>query len=96
MLDFRKGLAEAVRVEDRTNRQIAQMSPMNLAVVGDGMMRSVCELSRETLPGQIRCSCLRAEEPAGEGVRASVVAGKRVTTVEPRDAGRWMGERRED
>jgi hypothetical protein len=27
-----------------------------------------------------------------EEVRASVVAGKRVTTVEPRDAGKWTCE----
>ena len=26
------------------------------------------------------------------GVRASVVAVKRVTTVEPRDAGKWMAD----
>jgi hypothetical protein len=30
------------------------------------------------------------------GVRASAVAGKRVTTVERRDAGKWMRERRDE
>ena len=33
-------------------------------VIGVGMMRSVCEISRETLLGQKRCSCSDAEEPA--------------------------------
>ena len=32
----------------------------------------------------------RKSRPAG--VRASVVAAKRVTTVEPRDAGKWMSD----
>jgi hypothetical protein len=32
------------------------------------------------------------EEPHKAAVRASIVARKRVTTVEQRDAGRWNGE----
>ena len=32
------------------------------------------------------------EEPHKAAVRASIVARKRVTTVEQRDAGRWKGE----
>jgi len=40
----------------------------------------------------------RANSPRAwlAGVRASVVAEKRVTTVEPRDAGRWKCEGQKD
>jgi len=47
---------------------------------------------RETRRGQAEfmAQCGPKSRPAG--VRASVVAVKRVTTVEPRDAGKWMDD----
>jgi hypothetical protein len=55
------------------------------------MVGSPNEATRETR----RCWwAKRANSPRAwpAGVRASVVAEKRVTTVEPRDAGRWKCE----
>jgi hypothetical protein len=47
---------------------------------------------RETRRGQAVFMAKRNNGPKSRpaGVRASVVAAKRVTTVEPRDAGKWM------
>jgi hypothetical protein len=44
------------------------------------------------LLGSTRCSWPQGPKSRPAGVRASVVARKRVTSVEPRDAGRWKGE----
>jgi hypothetical protein len=49
-------------------------------VVGDGMSGNARSLIKETCPGA---------RGSGAGVRVPVVAMKRVTTVEPRGAGRW-------
>src|ERR1035441_3763690 len=45
--------------------------------------------------GDKRCSWPQGPKNRPAGVRASVVAKKRVTTVEPRDAGKWMRDGRE-
>jgi hypothetical protein len=55
------------------------------------MTGSVSEISRETCRDQtVFMPPGPKSRPAG--VRASVVARKRVTTVEPRDAGKWNRE----
>ena len=41
-------------------------------------------------PGSERCSWRERPKSRLAGVRASVIAKKRVTSVEPRDAGKWM------
>jgi hypothetical protein len=45
--------------------------------------------------GDKRCSWQQCPKNRPAGDRASVVAKKRVTTVEPRDAGKWMRDGRE-
>ena len=47
---------------------------------------------RETRRGQAVFMAENGPKSRPAGVRASVVAKKRVTTVEPRDAGKWMRE----
>jgi hypothetical protein len=59
------------------------------AVVGVGMMRSVCAISREPLRGLDPVFRPQGRSAGPEGVRVSIVAMKRVMTVEPRDTGRW-------
>jgi hypothetical protein len=44
------------------------------------------------LLGSTRCSWPQGPKSRPAGVRASVVARKRVTSVEPRDVGKWKGE----
>ena len=44
------------------------------------------------LLGSTRCSWPRGPKSRSTGVRASIVAMKRVTSVEPRDAGKWKKE----
>src|SRR5437762_12558663 len=44
------------------------------------------------LPGTERCSWPAGPKSRPAGVRASVVATKRLTSVEPRDAGKWKRE----
>jgi hypothetical protein len=58
-------------------------------VVGDRRVGSVDEISRETHRRQNGVHGCTARRTAPVGVRASVVARKRVMPVEPRDAGRW-------
>jgi hypothetical protein len=53
------------------------------------MAGSVSEPSRETHWGQTVFMAESGPKSRPMGVRASVVAKKRVTTVEPRNAGRW-------
>lgn len=60
-----QGLAQRYVSQTEESENLKKRSVIILAVVGVGMMRSVCELSRETLPVQTRCSCLSAEEPDG-------------------------------
>ena len=52
-------------------------------VVGDGMSGSACSVNQGDL------SCARKSRA---GVRVPVVAMKRLTTVEPRGAGKWKRE----
>jgi hypothetical protein len=47
---------------------------------------------RETRRGQAVFMAENGPKSRLAGVRASVVAAKRVTTVEPRDAGKWMDD----
>jgi hypothetical protein len=69
--------------EERTRR--------HQSVNGDRMAGSVSELSRETHWGQ---TVFMADGPKSRpmGVRAFIVAAKRVMSVEPRNAGRWNRE----
>ena len=79
---------------EEPKRRTAGRSPDDTQMVGDGMVGSPNEETRETR----RCWwAKRANSPRAwlAGVRASVVAEKRVTTVEPRDAGRWKCRRTE-
>jgi hypothetical protein len=58
-------------------------------MVGDGMAGSPLEIIRETRWDKTAFMARSPKNrPAGD--RASVVAMKRVMTVEPRDAGKWM------
>jgi len=61
------------------------------SVKGDRMAGSVSELSRETHWGQ---TVFMANGPKSRpmGVRAFIVAEKRLTRAEPRNAGRWNRE----
>jgi len=81
----------------KPNRRTAGKPPVIAPMVGDGMAGRRPAIIRETRRGQAE---FRAREKCGpksrpSGVRASVVAGKRVTTVEPRDAGKWMRDESE-
>ena len=70
----------------KPNRRTAGRSPVIALMVGDGMVGSPCEVIRETRREQdgVHAAC---EEPKSRpaGVRASVVAMKRVMTVERRE-----------
>ncbi len=73
------------------NPLAAGRSPVVAPMVGDGMVGSPSVIIRETRQcWRVR----RADRPRVwlAGVRASVVAVKRVMTVERRDAGRWQCE----
>jgi hypothetical protein len=56
------------------------------------MVGGSSEVIRETRRGQAVFMAKKNNGPKSRpaGVRASVVAAKRVMTVEPRDAGKWM------
>ena len=56
------------------------------------MAGSVSEVSRETCSGSTRCSWPQGPKSRPAGVRAPVVARKRLTSVEPRDVGKWKDE----
>jgi hypothetical protein len=76
------------------NRRAAGQSPVVASMVGDRMVGSPRAEIRETRRGQTAFMDVGPKNrPAG--VRASVVAKKRVTTVERRDAGKWMRDGRE-
>jgi hypothetical protein len=52
-----------------------------------------CKRGKQGDPlGSTRCSWPQGPKSRPAGVRASIVARKRVTSAEPRDAGRWKGE----
>ena len=53
------------------------------------MAGSVSEISRETCRGQNGVHGRSGPKNRPAGVRASVVARKRVAPVEPREAGKW-------
>jgi hypothetical protein len=77
---------------EELKRRTSGQNPDNSWKVGDRTVGRPRTEIRETRRGQAE---FRAREKCGPksrptGVRASVVAGKRVTTVEPRDAGKWM------
>src|SRR5260221_13746356 len=58
-------------------------------MVGDGMAGSLLGRNQGD-PPETSGVGPRGSKRRPAGVRASVVAMKRVTTVEPRDAGKWM------
>ena len=65
--------------------------PDTTAMVGDGMDGKLIEIIRETGSGtKTEFMLIKSRRAAADGVRASVVAKKRVTIVERRDAGKWM------
>jgi hypothetical protein len=78
------------------NRRTAGRSPDVALMVGDGMAGSPCDRNQGDPPGFHGVHGRRGPKSHPVGVRASIVAKKRVTTVEPRDAGKWKDERRND
>src|SRR5260221_339694 len=60
-------------------------------MVGDGMAGSLLGRNQGD-PPETSGVGPRGSKRRPAGVRASVVAMKRVTTVEPRDAGKWMSD----
>jgi hypothetical protein len=63
-------------------------------MVGDGMVGKPDAVSRETALGQTEFKLKpMSRRTARHGVRAFIVATKRVMTVERRNAGRWTDER---
>ena len=79
---------------EEPKRRTAGPNPDDLPMVGDGMAGSPCDRNQGDPPGPKRRSRLKGPKNRPAGVRASVVATKRVTTVEPRDAGKWMADER--
>ena len=71
-------------IGEEPNRRTAGRSPDDTQMVGDGMVGSLNEETRET---RWKRRAKRADSPCAcpAGVRASVVAVKRVTTVERRE-----------
>ena len=85
---------KAKPVSAGVNPRAAGRSPVGALMVGDGMAGSSLAVIRETRRGQ---AVFTASGPKSRpaGVRASVVALKRVTTVERRDVGKWLGNETE-
>ena len=77
---------------EEPTRRTAGPPPDDTLMVGDGMAGSSPDVIRETRRGQavFRAKKINGPKSRPAGVRASVVATKRVTTVERRDAGKWM------
>ena len=72
-------------IGEEPNRRTAGWSPDDTPMVGDGMAGSPRDRNQGDPPGSKRCSRLRGPKSRPAGVRASVVATKRVTTVERRE-----------
>jgi hypothetical protein len=72
----------------RQNSEPAERPRRHQSVNGDRMAGSVSELSRETHWEQT-VFMARGPKSRPMGVRAFIVAAKRLTSVEPRNAGRW-------
>ena len=83
----------------KLNRRTAGRSPDVAPMVGDGMAGSPCDRNQGDPPGaKTAFMARRGPKNCPAGVRVSMVAKKRVMTVERRDAGKWMRngtERRE-
>jgi hypothetical protein len=77
-------------IGDELNRRTTGRSPVVALMVGDRMVGRPRAEIRETRRGQAVFMVESGPKSRPAGVRASVVARKRVTTVEPRDAGKWM------
>lgn len=60
-----RGRLDGVRLRLKEAKSPQERSEMIHAVFGVGMMRSVCEISRETLPGQTRRSNPQGESRPG-------------------------------
>ncbi len=86
-----KGRRESERVLKETVNEVKATASSEGGWRQNGRKRK--RSKQGDLLGSTRCSWL-AEGPKSRpaGVRASVVAKKRVMSVEPRDAGRWKGE----
>ena len=82
---------------EEPTRRTAGPPPDDTLMVGDGMAGSSPDVIRETRRGQavFRAKKINGPKSRPAGVRASVVATKRVTTVERRDVGKWMGNETE-
>jgi len=80
----------------KPKRRTAGRSPVVALMVGDGMAGSPCDRNQGDPLGCNGVHGPRGPKSRPAGVRASVVAKKRVMTVEPRDAGKWKDERRND
>jgi len=75
----------------KPNRRTAGRSPVVALMVGDGMAGSPCDRNQGDPPGaKAAFMARRGPKNCPAGVRASIVAGKRVMTVEREDAGKWM------
>ena len=86
----RAGQQDSVRVLKRTvNERKAAESPKG-GWRQNGRKRE--RGKQGDLPGTERCSWPAGPKSRPAGVRASVVATKRLTSVEPRDAGKWKRE----
>ncbi len=73
------------------NRRTAGRSPDVTLMAGDGMAGSSCDRNQGDPPGSKAAFMARSgPKNCPAGVRASIVAPKRVMTVERRDAGKWM------
>ena len=79
-------------IGEEPNRRTAGQPPDDTLMVGDGMAGSPPAGIRETRRGQAVFMAKRINGPKRRpvGVRASVVAAKRVTTVARRDVGKWL------
>ena len=81
---------EAKPVGAGVNPLAAGRPPVNPPMGGDGMVGSPPAVIRETRRGEAEFMAGNSPKSRLAGVRASGVAKKRVTTVERRDAGKWM------
>ena len=85
-----KGQCDSERVLKETVKDRKATSPSEGGWRQNGRK---CKRGKQgDLLGSTRCSWPRGPKSRPAGVRASIVARKRVTTVEPRDVGKWKEE----
>src|ERR1022692_3008070 len=94
----RKSLAVAGEAGQRDNERVLKetVNERKAATLPSGGWRQngrKCKRGKQgDLSGATRRSWPQGPKNRPTGVRASVVAKKRVTSVEPRDVGKWKGE----